>query len=153
MHKIYIDKGLFDLEYQIPLTIYSSLISILFDTLIKFLALSDKNIIEFKQNTERRNVAKRSNELNKKIKILINSFFIFGFLFLLLFWYYIFVFDSVYINTQFHLLNDTLISIGLSLVFSFVTCLLPGIFRIPSLSNPKKNRKCLFKFNNLLNLL
>ena len=49
MHKIYINKGAFDLENQIPLTIYSFLISMVLDIPLTFLALSNDNIIELKQ--------------------------------------------------------------------------------------------------------
>ena len=51
-----------------------------------------------------------------------------------------------------HLLKDTLISIGLSLVFPFVIYLLPGIFRIPSLSIKNKKRECLYNFSKILQL-
>ena len=40
MHKIYKDKGNFDLLYQIPQIIYSTLISKFIDTFIRRLALS-----------------------------------------------------------------------------------------------------------------
>ena len=48
IHKIYIDQGSFNFIYQIPQVIYSSLISNIIDSLIKFLALSEDNIIKLK---------------------------------------------------------------------------------------------------------
>jgi len=51
------------------------------------------------------------------------------------------MFGVIYKNTQYHLLKDTLISLGISPTHQFVIYLLPGFFRIPSLSNPKKRRK------------
>ena len=36
------------------------------------------------------------------------------------------MFGVIYKNTQYHLLKDTLISFGLSLLYPFITCLLPG---------------------------
>ena len=62
------------------------------------------------------------------------------------------MFGVVYKNTQMHLLKDTLISFGISLIYPFFMNLLPGIFRIPSLSNPKNNRKCLYVFSKLLQM-
>ena len=50
MHKIYIDKGLFDLETQIPITIYSFLISAILNFPLTLLGLSNDSIIAFKQN-------------------------------------------------------------------------------------------------------
>ena len=59
------------------------------------------------------------------------------------------MFGVIYKNTQMHLLKDTLISFGLSLFFPFIIYLLPGIFRIPSLSNNNK-RQCLYNFSKFL---
>ena len=49
MHKIYKDRGKFDLLFQIPQILYSTLISKLIDALIKYLALSQDIIVELKQ--------------------------------------------------------------------------------------------------------
>ena len=49
-----------------------------------------------------------------------------------------------------HLLKETLISFGLSLLIPFVIYLLPGIFRIPSLSIENKKREYLYKFSKFL---
>ena len=59
------------------------------------------------------------------------------------------MFCVIYKNTQFHLLNDTLSSIGLSLIIPFVIYLLPGIFRILSLSSNRK-KKYLYNFSKFL---
>ena len=77
-------------------------------------------------------------------------YFIISFLFLVFFWYYISLFGVIYKNTQIHLLKDTLMSFGLSLLIPFGIYLLPGLFRIPSLSNRKKKRKCLYNFSKFL---
>ena len=50
MHNIYENKGSFDLEYQLPITIYSSLISIALDSLSHLLTLSNGDIINIKRN-------------------------------------------------------------------------------------------------------
>ena len=150
MHKIFETKGGFNLEYQIPKIIYSSLISMFFDKIFSFLALSDDNIIDLKQKKTQKDADIRKNNLEKRLRIKFIFYFILGFLFLLCFWYYIALFGVIYKNTQMHLLNDTLISFGLSLIYPFGIYLLPGIFRIPALMNPKNNRECLYNFSKLL---
>ncbi len=62
------------------------------------------------------------------------------------------MFCAIYKNTQIHLLSDTLLSFGLSLISPFIIYLAPGIFRIPALSAPNKNRKCLYKFSKILQI-
>ena len=152
MHKIYEDEGSFNFIYQLPKIIYSSLISMVFNTILKLLALSNNDIISFKENKMMANVNKRGVNLENKLKIKFIMFFIIGFIFLLFFWYYISMFGAIYINTQLHLLNDTLISFGLSLIYPFIIYLIPGIFRLHALSNRNKNRRCLYKFSKFLQL-
>ena len=61
------------------------------------------------------------------------------------------MFNAVYRNTQYLLLEDTLMAFGLSQVTPFVLYLIPGLFRIPSLT--ASNRKWLYKFSKLFTLL
>ena len=63
------------------------------------------------------------------------------------------MFGVIYKNTQYHLLKDTLFSFALSLITPFITCSLPGLFRIPALSNPKKKRECLYNFSKIFHLI
>ena len=150
MHNIYIKKGAFDIEYQLPKIIYSSLISIILNTLLKYMALTNDGIIDFKQSKKKKGLMKLGEELYNKLRIKFVLFFILSFILLLFFWYYISMFCAIYRNTQYHLLKDTLISFGLSLLYPFAINLLPGIFRISSLSKPKKKRECLYKFSKIL---
>ena len=153
MHNIYQSNGSFDIEYQLPKIVYSSLISMLLNILLNLLALSNDGIIEFKQNKDKKDVNERGNKLKKKLNIKFVLYFIISFIFLLFFWYYISMFGAIYRNTQFHLLKDTLVSFGLSLFSPFGIYLIPGILRIPSLSDPKKKKECLYKISKILQLL
>ena len=153
MHRIYINKGSYGLEYQIPIILYSSLISFILNIRLKLLALSNDSIIDFKQDTKRKEITKKHNKLIIKLRVKFIGFFAISFMFLILFWYYISVFGAVYKNTQFTLLKDTLISFCLSFIYPCLICLVPGIFRIHSLSEPTKNRKeYLYKFSKILQI-
>ena len=153
MHKIYKRKGHFELEEHIPIIIYSFLISIILNTPLNLLALSNDLIISFKQNKTKKNLVKREEELITKLSVRFMLFFIISFLFLVFFWYYISMFGVIYKNTQLHLLKDTLISFVLSLFYPFGIFLLPGLLRIPSLSNPKNKREYLYNFSKVVQLL
>ena len=80
-------------------------------------------------------------------------YFILSYILLIAFWYYISMFNAVYINTQFLLLEDTMIGFALSLFTPFVIYLIPGIFRIPALSTTHGNRRCLYAFSKFLAIL
>jgi magnesium-transporting ATPase (P-type) len=152
MHKIYIDKGLFDWETQIPITIYSFLISTILNIPLSLLGLSNDSIIAFK-HLKNIGIKKKRKKLIFCLKLKFIFYFLISFIFLLFFWYYISIFGVVYKNTQYHLLKDTLLSFALSLFYPFITCLLPGLFRITSLSNPKKKRECLYNFSKIFQLI
>ena len=72
---------------------------------------------------------------------------------MLFFWYFISCFCAVYKNTQMILINDTLISFALSMLYPFGLNLLPGMFRIPALRAIKKDKKCLYKAGSLVALI
>ena len=150
MHKIYESKGYFDLETQLPIAIYSTLISMVLNYPLNFLALSNDSIINFKKNNTKIKVAKKTKIFINNLLIKFVIYFIISSLFLSFFWYYISMFGVIYRNTQFHLLKDTLISFGLSLIIPFIFYLLPGICRIPALSKTNYRRKCLYNFSRIL---
>ena len=141
MHKIHENKGQFNLETQIPIIIYSTLISYIFNLPLNFLALSNDTIINFKKGYNIfTNKERRAKKLINLLAIKFILFYIINFLFLLFFWYYISMFDVIYKNTQIHLLKDTLISFGLSLIIPFIIYLLPGLFIIPVCRIIKRKR-------------
>ena len=74
-------------------------------------------------------------------------FFILDFIVLIFLSYYIACFCGIYVNTQIHLIKDSLISLITSLLVPFVLCLIPGILRISSLRVKKPNKKLLYKFS------
>ena len=150
MHKLYESKGSFDLEYKLPKIFYSSLISIVLNAPLKLLALSNNNLLELKDDKLKKKIKNKSKRLINKLIIKFILYFIISLIFLLLFWYYLSMFCAIYRNTQYHLIKDTLISFGFSLLYPFGINLLPGIFRIPALSNPKKKRILLYKFSKVL---
>ena len=153
MHKIYEDGGSFDFIYQIPQIIYSSLISSVINVLIKNLSLSEKNILTIKHEKFINNLEKRANEVIKFLNIKFKIFFICSLALMLLFWYYLTCFCAVYKNTQLHLLKDSVISFGLSLLYPLGIYLIPVIFRIPALRSSSKNKECMYKFSKVLQLI
>ena len=149
MHKIYEDNGSFNFIYQLPNILYSTIISIAINTIVKKLSLTEKNILE---------IIKEKGDLSEKIlrkikyfRIKFILFFILSFIFLVFFWYYLSCFCAVYKNTQMHLIKDTLMSFGLSLIYPLAINLIPGIFRIPSLNN--ENRANLYIISKIIQII
>jgi len=95
MHKIYEDKGKFNFLYQLPQIIYSTLIGRVIDTLIRYFALSQDNIIEFKQQKNKKNLQSKYKNLLYIIKIKIIIFFVITFFVVIFLGYYIILFAFV----------------------------------------------------------
>ena len=153
MHKIYEEKGSFNLIYQLPQIIYSSLISLVLNTLLNLLALSQDEILKLKKDKNKNNINKRKKNINDNLRIRFLIYFVLGFIFLIFFWYYLSIFCAIYINTQIHLIKDTLISFSLSFFSPLIIFIFPGIFRIPSLSNSSSKKKCLYNFSKFLQMI
>ena len=152
MHKIYEDGGSFNFIYQIPQILYSSIISSVLSVILKSLSLSERNILDIKHE--------KKSLLDKRVPEILNwlfykfiIFFIVSFIFLLFFWYYLACFCAIYINTQLHLIKDSIISFGLSMMYPIGIYLLPGIFRIPALRDKKSNKETMYKFSKIIQLV
>ena len=128
------------------------------NNLLKFLALSQSALIELKKKKKAENINEEGKEVKNQLKKKFIIYFIFSTIVTLFLWYYLAMFCAVYNNTQIHLISDTLISFGLSLIYPFGIYLLPGLFRIPALriknKRKKKNkRNYLFTISKVLQLL
>ena len=151
MHKIYKDFGVYNFFYQIPQILLSLLISTILNVIAKTLSLTESNILKFKN--KRKDIENKKKELIKLIIYKYILFFIISFCLLLFFWYYISCFCVIYINTQTHLIKDTIIGFVLSMIYPFGIYLLPGLFRIPALRAPNKDKKKLYLFSKIIQLL
>ena len=153
MHKIHEDNGAFNIIYQIPQILYSSIVSAIINMILKLLSLSEKDILSLKQEKDLKRATNYSKTIQSYIIIKFIIFFILSNILLLFFWYFISCFCAVYTNTQMILIKDTLVSFGLSMIYPFGLNILPGLFRIPALRAKNKDKKCLYKISTLVALI
>ena len=150
MKHLFKNEGKFDFLYQIPQVLYSTIISSIMTFILKKLSLSQNDLIQLKKQSDRKEAKIMANKAKKRLKIKLYIFFFIGLELLLFCWYYITAFCAVYPNTQIHLLKDTLISFGISMLYPFIINLIPGLFRIPSLKAVKKDKKCLYNTSKII---
>ena len=153
MNKINKDLGKYNLIFQIPQILYSTIITAIINFLLKWLSLSEKQMLNIKREKIYFNAKKMSSSILKYLKIKISIFFIISLLLMLFFWYFISCFCAIYKNTQKILIYDTLISFGLSMIYPFGLNLIPGFFRIPALRDKEKNKKYLYIVSGYLALV
>ena len=153
MHKVYEDNGAYDILFQIPQILYSTLISAVINMILKTLSLSEKTIIELKQIIDMKKALDKSKSIQSCLKIKFAIFFILSLIIMIFFWYFISCFCAVYVNTQMILIKDTLISFCLSMVYPFGINLFPGMFRIPALRAKKRDKECIYKTSSIIALI
>ena len=111
------------------------------------MGLYEDDILLFKNSKNKNLLAQKKVLFVIKCKIVL--FYIITYILLFFFWVFLGCFCAVYKNTQIHLLIDVSSSFGLSFISPLFINLLPGIFRIPSLTG-KIKRPYLFKFSKFL---
>ena len=153
MHTIYSNKGSYNLEYQIPKIMYSSLVSSVINIILRQLSLSESNLIDIKREKNIKKVKENSKNVIKYLKLRFLIFFVVSYLLLFFFWYFISCFCAVYTNTQIILIKDSLLSFGISMLYPFGLNLIPGFFRIFALKAPKKDRNSMYQISVYLALL
>ena len=151
MGKINIDEGYFNISYNLPQIIYSSIISSIIIEIIKIFALTEISFILFRNELNKDKIVISSKKLKKIFKIKFIIFFVLDFILLVCFWIYLSCFSAVYHNTQIYLIEDTLISFATSLITPFALYLIPGIFRILALKN--EYRRILYEIYRIIQFL
>ena len=149
MHKIYSDGGGFNFEYHLPQIVYSTIISSVIITLVKFTALTESNVIKIK-SAKLAELDKVYKSEAKCMKIKMICFYVIIFILLLFCWYYVGCFCAVYENTQTQLLKDTVSSFAAAMIYPFIIDLIPGLFRIPALRDEDKKSSCRYTFSKLI---
>ena len=153
MHNIYVNEGKYNILYQISQILYSTLISSAINFIIRFLAISQKDILLLKVSKTEEALNQKVSLIHKKLLAKFILFFSLSLSLLFFFWVYISCFCAIYKNTQIHLIKDTLVSFGLSLTYPFGIYLIPGLIRMPALKSKNKNRKCLYKISLIVQLI
>ena len=151
LHIIYENDGKKQLIYSLLNILYSTVISSFISLIVKFLALSDKKILELKNYKNRKKALNKSQILIRRLIISFYIYFIISFILLVFFWYFISAFCVVYNNSQLSLILNAFGSFIISLIYPFGFYLLPGMFRITALRS--KNKSCLYAFANIISII
>ena len=153
IHKIFKDNKKYNAFILLPLIIYSIVISYVAEYIFKLITLTEKSVIEIK-NQPTLKLSKDSEEaILKQITIKTIIFYSLDFIILIFVWYYLSCFSAIYQQTQYILLLNTSVSLIITLIFPFIFFLLPGFLRIPSLQENNKNNEYKYKISQILQLL
>ena len=153
MHKIYLDKGKYNLIYRIPQILYSTIITSIINTILKLLSLSERRILALKKINNYKIFKSKENSIKININISIIIFYIISIILMSFFWLFISCFCAVYVNTQIILIKDTLLSFLSSMIYPLLINFLPGVFRIPALRTKQKDKECIYKLSSWISII
>ena len=153
IHRLYEENGIYDVFYFLPQIGISFGISNLIAIIIKYIFLSESNIKEVKMKKtyfEANSIFyKTKNQLVRKYTF----FYIFGLIFLVIFWVVLSGFGAVYRNTQIILFINTSIYLLISFIYPFIINIIPSVLRICSLSFKSKQFSCIYNLSKFFQLL
>ena len=150
IHKIYEDGGKYDIIYFLPKISIAFTASHFLSVIIKFIFLSERNILQVRKQPTYSKAIEIIPTVKRNLTIKYIIFFILGIIILIFFWMLLSSFGAVYQNTQIIVLENTLISFGISFIYPFFINIFPCIFRIWSLNSKSEY---LYTFSKILQIL
>ena len=153
IHQIYENEGIYNFSYFFQKIIYSFIISNYVIVIIKLLSLSQRHLLKLKEEENMNNINDLVEKTKRCLIIKYILFYLISFIFITFFWYYLSSFCAVYKNTQFYVVKNMFISLGISLLYPNFFNLLPCIFRLSSLRNNKPINDLLYKISKFIQIL
>ena len=151
IHIIYENEGSYNVSSFLPQIIISFFISYYITIIIKFLVLSERDILIIKNEKSIKQAINKVSKVERCIIIRNILYFIISIILIMLFWYYLSGFCAVYQNSQVHLMKNILISFVLGLIYPLFINLFPGILRKIALNG--NNKECMYKTSVVIQLL
>ena len=137
--------------FFLPSIVISFLVANTIYIIIKLIFLTDRNIVQAKRQVSYIAAENCATNVRRSIVTKHVLFFIFGLIFILIFWMMLSSFSAVFHNSQIILLECVAISFGIALVYPFFYNIIPYIFRFCALSC--KNMECIYNFSKFLQVL
>jgi len=141
MRNIYTYKGNTDAAIHVPNIVLSSLFCLISNLLIKFVSLSERDLLEIKKNP------KRKDAIAKKIKIKTIILFSVSFILIGLCWYYVSAFCAIFKNSQGHYLINVLVAFIVCNIWPCVTTLIAPAMRKYAFKN---DSSCMYKASQIV---
>ena len=148
MRAIYTYKGNTDAAVHIPNIILSSLCTLIMSFIVRFVSLSERDIMSIKRIKEQDDRISKAEKTKLNLKIKIIVLFVISGLLIGLCWYYVAAFCAVFKNSQVNYFINAFAAFLVCNIWPCVTSLIAPIFRIKSIRN--KNSECMYKFSQII---
>ena len=153
IHQIYKEGGIYNFSYFLPTIIISFFIAYYIMVIIKFFSLSQRNLLEIKNEDDSNNILNKADKIKRCLIIKYILFFILSFIFLGFFWYYLSSFCAVFKNSQIYVIENAFISFTISLIYPLFFNIFTCALRLYSLRFDKAFNSCVYRFSQIMQLL
>ena len=151
IHNIYINKGSFDIVYNIPKIVFATIIAYLLQTIFYNFISTDNDVLEIKNIIEKeKNYIEIIDEKIVIITIKNILFFTISSILLNFCGLYIGCFSAIFSKTKIHLFIRLFLSFSFSLLIPFVINFLATLFRILSLYKINEDLYIISKYIQLI---
>ena len=147
IHKIYENEGKYDIIYFLPRMSIAFALSHILSILIKFIFLSERNILQVRIQPTYSKADDVAIQVKKNLRIKYIIFFILGLIILGFFWMLLSSFGAVYQNTQIIVIEN---SFGISFIFPFFMNIFPCVLKLCSI---KSKSESLYNISKVLQII
>ena len=156
LHNLYISEGKIDIFSNITKIGFSAVISATIKNILILVCFPEKDILKIRKSGVQKN-KKRNPAIYKSLTMVVIKcyiFFFISFIFLIFIWIYIFSFFTIFANTQMYVIQNTIISFGISMFSPFILYIIPTILRKISVKGDGANGNyCLFALSKILQII
>jgi surface protein len=156
LHDLYISKGKIKILSEIPVIIYTTIISGTIKNILLLISFPESDILKIRRFGTQP-VFKLNQGIQKSINMVIFRCYLYFFISiitLIFIWIYIAIFFTIFHNTQLYVIINTLISFGLSLIVPFIVYIFPALIRKSSLkSQGSQSSYCFYVISGILQVI
>ena len=146
INDIYDDRGKYSLKLQILNIFISSILFSFTIILIRFIIISHKKLIKLKNMDVYQDAQRESFSIHNRLIITYIIYYIIGAIFLIFFWYFLTSFGAIFHYTQNHCFLNAFISFCFSMIYPFIYCLIPALFRYLALKKNYERLYCISQY-------
>ena len=144
---IFEKKNKFDIAYMIKPIVFTFLINLVINILLKVLIKSNNNVVDIKYEKQ------TFEEGLKAIRLKFLFYYVIGFIIMIFGWILISSFSAIFTNSQIKLIKCGGYTLTANFVLQIIYCLIISSLRICSLNSERKQKKCLYVFSKVLTYL
>ena len=147
INKIYDNEGKYSIKLEILYIFISSIAFSFTIVLFRFIIICHKKYIKLKEIQNYEEAKKESYSIHKKLVKRYIIFIVVGSILILAIWYFITSFCAILHYTQNHCFLNAFISFLFSMIYPFIYCHIPALFRYLGIN---KNKECCYCFSQYI---